>query len=169
MASTCKDGAAPHSVQDSGDTQPNPSRRRKKLLDQFRDKMRSLHYALTTEKCYRHWIVEILHLHRAGGKWRHPAKMGKLEIEAFLSQLASVRKVSAKTQNHRYSRRSSGNGSLLGELRIKSGDIVLSTGRLPSPQRKMTAMRICYSSFLRTRGTHYGRYQGLQLEHRAFR
>jgi len=100
IASTCKDGAAPHSVQVSGDTQPNPSRGGKKLLDQFRDKMRSLHYALATEKSYRHWIVEFLHFHRAGGEWRHPAKMGKLEIEAFLSHLASVRKVSAKTQNH---------------------------------------------------------------------
>jgi hypothetical protein len=35
--------------------------------------MRSLHYALATEKAYRHWIVELLSFHRDGGEWRHSA------------------------------------------------------------------------------------------------
>jgi len=41
----CKDGAAPYSTSFSGDTQPRPGGGSKKLLDQFRDKMRALHYA----------------------------------------------------------------------------------------------------------------------------
>jgi len=103
ISSAGKDGAAPYSVPISGDTRPNSSRGGKKLLDQFHDKMRSLHYALATEKCYRHWIVEFLHFHRAGSEWRHPAKMGKPEIEAFLTHLAINRNVSAKTQNQAFS------------------------------------------------------------------
>jgi hypothetical protein len=69
----------------------------RRLLDQFRDKMRSLHYALATEKAYRHWIVEFLRFHRDGDEWKHPTTLGKPEIEAFLTHLATARKVSAKT------------------------------------------------------------------------
>ncbi len=56
IASNCKDGAAPYSTPNSGDTRPRCNCGSKKLLDQFRDKMRSLHNALATEKSYRHWI-----------------------------------------------------------------------------------------------------------------
>ncbi len=41
----------------------NSTTRPRKLLDQVRDKMRSLHYALA-ENAYRHWIVEFLRFHR---------------------------------------------------------------------------------------------------------
>ena len=98
-----KDGATPYSVSITGDTQPYPSYGSKKLLDQFADKMRSLHYAIATEKSYRHWIVEFLHFHRSADQWRHPTDMGKYEIEAFLTHLATDRKVSAKTQNQAFS------------------------------------------------------------------
>jgi hypothetical protein len=73
-ASNCKDGATPYSTPISVDIQPISVRGGRKLLDQFRDKMRSLHYALATEKAYRHWIVEFLRFHREGGEWRHPAR-----------------------------------------------------------------------------------------------
>ena len=59
--------------------------------------MRSLHYALATEKSYRHWLVDFLRFHRTSGKWRHPADMGKPEIEVFLTHLAIDRKVPANT------------------------------------------------------------------------
>ena len=65
--------------------------------------MRSLHYALATEKSYRHWIVEFLRFHRVSDEWRHPTDMGKTEIEAFLTHLAIDRKVSASTQNQAFS------------------------------------------------------------------
>ena len=69
-------------------TQTKPNRRSERLLDQFRDKIRILNYALATEKSYRHWIVEFLRFHRVSGEWRHPADMGKPEIEVFLTHLA---------------------------------------------------------------------------------
>jgi len=52
-----KGGAAPYNTPVSGDIQPISVQRDGKLLDLFRDKMRRLHYALTTEKAYRrcHW------------------------------------------------------------------------------------------------------------------
>ncbi len=62
-----------------------------------------MHYAVTTEKSYRHWIVEFLRFHRVGGEWRHPAEMGKPEIEMFLTHLATGRKVAAKAQNQAFS------------------------------------------------------------------
>ncbi len=36
----------------------------RKLLDQVRDVLRTKHYALATDKAYRHWIVEFLRFHR---------------------------------------------------------------------------------------------------------
>ena len=102
-ASIRKDRAAPYSTPISGDLQPISARRDRKLLDQFRDKMRTLHYALATEKAYRHWIVEFLRFHRDCGEWRHPATLAKPEIETFLTHLAIHRKVSAKTQNQAFS------------------------------------------------------------------
>jgi integron integrase len=75
----------------------------RKLLDRFRDKMRSLHYSLATEKAYRYWIVEFLRFHRDGDEWKHPTILGKPEIETFLTHLATHRKVSAKTQNQAFS------------------------------------------------------------------
>jgi hypothetical protein len=56
-ATTSKGGAAPYSSPISCDTQPNVTPGARKLLDRFRDKMRALHYALATEKAYRHWIL----------------------------------------------------------------------------------------------------------------
>jgi len=71
-----KGGAAPYNTPFSGVMQPICFRQDRKLLDQFRDKMRSLHYALATEKAYRHWIVEFLRFHRDGDQWKHPARFG---------------------------------------------------------------------------------------------
>ena len=77
-ASIRKDGAASDNTPISGDMQPSAGCGGPKLLDHFRDKMRALHYALATEKAYRHWIVEFLRFHRTGGQWRHPATLGNL-------------------------------------------------------------------------------------------
>jgi integron integrase len=74
-----------------------------KLLDRFAAKMRALHYSLSTEKIYRHWIMQFLRFHRRGRQWRHPAEMGKTEIEAYLAHLAMARNVTAKTQNQAFS------------------------------------------------------------------
>ncbi|MFA7270069.1 MAG: integron integrase [Sterolibacterium sp.] len=66
-----------------------------RLLDQVRDRLRLKHYSLRTETAYTGWIKRFIVFH---GK-RHPAKLGKVEVEAFLTSLAVDRNVSAATQN----------------------------------------------------------------------
>jgi site-specific recombinase XerD len=66
-----------------------------RLLDRVRDKVRLKHYSIRTEQAYLDWIKRFIRFH---GK-RHPADLGALEVEAFLTDLAVVRRVSASTQN----------------------------------------------------------------------
>jgi integron integrase len=66
-----------------------------RLLDQVRDRIRTLHYSIRTEQSYTGWIKRFILYNNK----KHPAEMGKLEIEAFLTHLAVKRKVSAGTQN----------------------------------------------------------------------
>jgi integron integrase len=66
-----------------------------KLMDQVRQVLRYHHYALNTERRYCAWILRFIRFH--GGK-THPAQMGKIEIEAFLSHMATHDHVSASTQ-----------------------------------------------------------------------
>jgi integron integrase len=66
-----------------------------RLLDQVRDKIRLKHYSLRTEQAYVDWIRRFILFH---GK-RHPALLGKTEVEAFLTHLAVNRQVAANTQN----------------------------------------------------------------------
>lgn len=103
ISSIGKGGAAPYNTPFSGVMQPICVRHDRKLLDLFRDKMRSLHYSLSTERVYRHWIVKFLRFHFDGDQWKHPTILGKPEIEAFLTHLATRRNVSAKTQNQAFS------------------------------------------------------------------
>ncbi|MCD4689059.1 MAG: integron integrase [Desulfuromonadaceae bacterium] len=72
--------------------QPDPNL---KLMDQVRQVLRYHHYAYRTEQTYCYWIVRYIRFFEAK---RHPKDMGKIEIEAFLSDLAVVGKVSASTQ-----------------------------------------------------------------------
>ncbi|QBG97919.1 recombinase [Xanthomonas oryzae] len=66
-----------------------------KLLDQVRDRLRVRHYSLCTEQAYLSWIRRFI---LASGK-RHPVQMGKAEVEAFLTRLATDAQASAGTQN----------------------------------------------------------------------
>ena len=59
--------------------------RKKKLLDQVRDKIRLKHYSLKTERSYIGWIKRYIVYHYK----RHPLTMGKEEIEPFLGWLAA--------------------------------------------------------------------------------
>jgi integron integrase len=65
------------------------------LLERVRAGLRAGHYSHLTEKAYIGWIRRFILFHRK----RHPAEMGAVEIEAFLSHLATERRVSAPTQN----------------------------------------------------------------------
>ena len=73
------------------DAVPNSPR----LLQQVRERLRLKHYSLRTETAYVGWIKRFIMF---SGK-RHPADMGKVEVEAFLTSLAIERNVSASTQN----------------------------------------------------------------------
>lgn len=66
-----------------------------KLLDQVREQIRLRHYSIRTEAVYLEWVKRFIRFH----KYRHPLEMGAAEVEAFLSDLAVRRDVSASTQN----------------------------------------------------------------------
>lgn len=66
-----------------------------KLLVRMRDALRLLHYSYRTEQSYLDWARRYILFH---GK-RHPKDMSAPEVTAFLSHLATERKVSASTQN----------------------------------------------------------------------
>jgi site-specific recombinase XerD len=73
---------------------PLPALQSARLLDQVRERIRYLHYSIRTEEAYVHWVRAFVRFH---GSRRHPAEMGALEVEAFLSWLANERKVSVST------------------------------------------------------------------------
>lgn len=65
-----------------------------KLHDQLRDRIRVKHYSIRTEQAYWGWIKRFIFFNDK----RHPKDMGAPELEAFLTHLAVVGKVSAATQ-----------------------------------------------------------------------
>ena len=69
-----------------------------KLLDQIRTKVRLRHFSMRTEQAYLYWIKRFILFHNK----RHPREMGEKEVEAFLSHLAVIGKVSASTQNQAF-------------------------------------------------------------------
>lgn len=66
-----------------------------KLLDQMRAVLRALHYSYRTEASYVSWVVRFVRFHGT----RHPRELGRPEIEAFLTYLATDGHVAASTQN----------------------------------------------------------------------
>lgn len=70
----------------------------KKLLEVVRNKIRLKHYSYQTEKTYIGWIKRYILFHNK----KHPEEMGKVEIEAFLTDLAVNRNVSPSTQNQAF-------------------------------------------------------------------
>jgi len=74
---------------------PLPPLRSTRLLDQVRERIRYLHYSRSTEEVYVQWCRAYIHFHGL----RHPAQMGGPEVEAFLSSLATQRRVSASTHS----------------------------------------------------------------------
>lgn len=64
-------------------------------MDRVRQACRLRHFSRRTEEAYCHWIRRFIVFH---GK-RHPGDLGEEAIVAFLSSLATVRAVSASTQN----------------------------------------------------------------------
>ena len=81
----------------SGPPSQAPSKPR--LLDQVRAKLRLRHSSIRTEEAYVGWIERFIRFHQL----KHPRDLGVPEIEAFLSDLAVNRRVSASTQNQAFS------------------------------------------------------------------
>ncbi|MDD5389179.1 MAG: integron integrase [Gallionellaceae bacterium] len=74
---------------------PDSSSRPPKLLEQLRDRIRVKHYSIRTEQAYVQWAKRYIFFHGM----RHPAEMGRSEVESFLTALAVERNVTASTQN----------------------------------------------------------------------
>ena len=66
-----------------------------RLLEQVRARCRLKHYSIRTERVYLYWIRRFI---VENGR-RHPRDMGAVEVEAFLSRLATLDDVAASTQN----------------------------------------------------------------------
>nr|WP_272889275.1 phage integrase N-terminal SAM-like domain-containing protein [Stutzerimonas stutzeri] len=66
-----------------------------RLLDRLREQIRVRHYSIRTESAYVQWARAFIRFH----KLRHPAEMGAVEVEQFLTHLAVERNVSASIQN----------------------------------------------------------------------
>lgn len=67
--------------------------RSSRLITQVIERARYLHYSLRTEEAYVYWIRQFV-------RWsglRHPRELGREEVEAYLTYLATERKVSAST------------------------------------------------------------------------
>lgn len=65
------------------------------LLARVRERCRFRHYSLRTEQAYVAWIWRYIRAN-AGS---HPRQLGKRELEAFLTRLATEGRVAASTQN----------------------------------------------------------------------
>ncbi len=76
-----------------------PPLRSIRLMDQVRERIRYLHYSLSTEKTYLYWIRFFIRWQAKDGQMRHQRDMVPAEVEAFLTHLATERNVSASTHN----------------------------------------------------------------------
>ena len=83
-------------MENSKKFRPDPDLR---VMDQVRQVLRDHHYAYRTEQTYCDWITRYIRYH---GSKTHPRKMGKKEIEAFLSHLAVQQNVAAATQRQAF-------------------------------------------------------------------
>ena len=73
------------------------------LMDRMREVLRVRHYAIRTEKAYLFWVERYLRFHRElTGDWVHPAGLGVVDIERFLTHLAVEKRVAASTQNQAF-------------------------------------------------------------------
>lgn len=58
-----------------------------RLMDQVRERIRYLHYSLSTEKTYLYWIRFFIRWQAKDGQMRHPRDMGSAEVGAFLTSI----------------------------------------------------------------------------------
>lgn len=151
----------------------------KKLLDQYREALRLKHYSTRTEKTYIHWVKAYIIFH----KKRHPKEMGISEIREFISHLASMKTVSASTQNqalssilflYRHVLHISLDESSLNEFRpqkTKSVPVVLSKEEIKAIIENLTGTykiiaQIMYGGGLRVMETMRLRVKDIDFDHK---
>jgi len=61
----------------------------------MREALRVRHYSIRTERAYVDWVRRFIRFHDR----RHPARLGAVEVQAFLTHLAVERSVASPTQN----------------------------------------------------------------------
>lgn len=88
MHSKLPDNTLPPPEEPFGRRAPPP-----RLMDQVRQRIRYKHYSLRTEKAYLFWVRRYIQFHGM----RHPKSMTGVDVERFLTHLATVSKVSAST------------------------------------------------------------------------
>lgn len=66
-----------------------------RLMEQVREVLRYHHYSIRTEQAYIKWILAFIRFNNK----RHPQELGKVEIEAFLSDMAVNKNYAASTQS----------------------------------------------------------------------
>jgi integron integrase len=66
-----------------------------RLLDRVRNIIRCKHYSIRTERVYIDWIKRYIFFHNK----QHPAQLGEIHINQFLTDLAVNKKVASSTQN----------------------------------------------------------------------
>jgi integron integrase len=74
---------------------PDASSQPRRLMDEVRRAIRTRHMSRRTEESYAAWVRRFIVFH---GR-RHPRELGAADVAAFLSWLATERRVSASTQN----------------------------------------------------------------------
>lgn len=70
-----------------------------RLLDQLRERIRYMHYSLSTEKVDVYWVRFFVRWSGRGGQMRHPRDIGAEGVEAFLTMRATERRVFASIHN----------------------------------------------------------------------
>jgi len=63
-----------------------PENQQPRLMQRVRDELRSRHYSHRTEQAYCLWIRRFIRFHGM----RHPAEMAEVEVNAFLTHLATA-------------------------------------------------------------------------------
>lgn len=71
----------------------NPPLQSTRVLDQLRERIRYRHYSLSTEQVYVYWVRFFIRWSARNGQMQHPRNLEVLEVEAFLSMLATDRRV----------------------------------------------------------------------------
>ncbi len=69
------------------------------ILERLEAVGRRRRLADNTIVCYRRWVEQFLRFARVEGRWRTPGELGAADVEAFLTDMAVRRRLSASSQN----------------------------------------------------------------------